>query len=238
MSEVPLELGAHPAGLVAALAGSVGSLAVAGALVAWREPLGLANVGFVMVLVVLAAAIAGGRRAGIVTAATAALAFNYFHTQPYLSLAVAAREDAVSVALLAVVGALVGEIGARASLRHGELQRAVACQRDTDLLLAALAAGATIEEVWSDVRAWLCSGPSVERAAFAAADHPLPPDVADELARTYVLPVAVDGQEMGRLVLTLRSSRIDRASAELGRRAASLLAVLFALRATTPGTLG
>ena len=61
------------------------------------------------------------------SAGVGALAFNYFHTQPLLSFAVAARQDAISVILLAVVGGIVGETAARATA----LRRRAAAERST-----------------------------------------------------------------------------------------------------------
>ena len=90
--------------LAAAVTGPLAALGLAGALVAGRDQLGVANVGFIMMLVVLGAGVAGGRVPGTITAIVAALAFNLFHTQPYLSLEVAARQDVISVGLLAVAG--------------------------------------------------------------------------------------------------------------------------------------
>ena len=44
-------------------------------------------------IVVVAVAALGGRAAGIVTALAAVASFDFFHTQPYLSLAIDSRDD-------------------------------------------------------------------------------------------------------------------------------------------------
>jgi K+-sensing histidine kinase KdpD len=110
--------------VAACLAGPVAALALTGGLVSQREDLGLANVGFLTMLVVLGAALVGGRLAGVLTAVVGALAFNYFHTQPYLSFEVAVRADAISVVLLGLVGLAVGDIGGRLYDRTRQLRDA------------------------------------------------------------------------------------------------------------------
>ncbi|MEZ5265607.1 MAG: DUF4118 domain-containing protein [Acidimicrobiales bacterium] len=210
--------------LAAALAGPVAALGLAGALVAWRSALGVANVGFVMMLVVLAAGATGGRAAGVLTAVVAALAFNLFHTQPYLSLAVAARQDAISVGVLAAAGAVVGEVGARSGQRKRAQQRLQAAQRDVDAVLRAVADGAGTEEAWPllqrGVRTQVPAGACTFQRHTETAGTP-----DDELARTYVVPVIGDGALLGHLLVTLDTVRPNGAQSELLRRSASLLAL-------------
>lgn len=110
--------------ITACLAGPMAALALTGGLVSQRDRLGVANVGFLALLVVLGAALAGGRLAGVITAVIGALAFNYFHTQPYLTLEVAVREDVISVALCAIVGLAIGDVGGRLYERTQQLRRA------------------------------------------------------------------------------------------------------------------
>ena len=66
---------------------------------------------------IVAAASFGGRAAGVTTSVVAALAFNFFHTQPYYSLRISDRFDIITTVLLVVVGLAVGEI-AVLSHRH------------------------------------------------------------------------------------------------------------------------
>ena len=63
----------------------------------------------------------GGRAAGIVTALTAVVSFDFFHTQPYLSLAIDSRDDIETTVLLLVAAVLVGTIATagRSARRRG-----------------------------------------------------------------------------------------------------------------------
>jgi K+-sensing histidine kinase KdpD len=115
--------------IIAGIAGPVAALTVAGALVGQRDTLGVANVGFIVLLIVLVASLIGGRPAGLATAIVGALSFNFFHTQPYQSFAVSAREDVISVVLCAIAGVGIGEVGARLHRRSAELSHARAAIR-------------------------------------------------------------------------------------------------------------
>ena len=65
------------------------------------------NIGLVLVVVVVVVAVAGGRLPGAVAAVTAAVAFDFFYTRPYLRLTIDSRDDVETTVLLLVVG-LVG----------------------------------------------------------------------------------------------------------------------------------
>src|SRR5262245_12506281 len=96
--------------------GVASAIAIAGLLVPIRDWMGASNVALVLVIVVVAAAILGGRMAGALTSVAAALSFDYFHTQPYYNLRISDREDVIAAVLLLVVGLAVGEL---AALRAG-----------------------------------------------------------------------------------------------------------------------
>ena len=53
-----------------------------------------------------------GRMSGILTAVTAAMAFNYFHTEPFHSLRINGAQAIVTVLLLALLGLVMSEISA------------------------------------------------------------------------------------------------------------------------------
>jgi K+-sensing histidine kinase KdpD len=95
--------------VIAALA----PIAVAAALVPLRDAVDNTNIALGMVLVVLAAALTGGRTAGAVAAISSVLAFDFFLTRPYLSLTIDATDDIVTTALLLPVGLLVGSVAVR-----------------------------------------------------------------------------------------------------------------------------
>ncbi|MGH8999181.1 MAG: DUF4118 domain-containing protein [Acidimicrobiia bacterium] len=85
-------------------------IAVAAALVSVRGEIDNANVALLLTVVVVAAAAIGGRVAGAVAAVSAVLSFNFFHTQPYLSLAIDSGDDVETTVLLLVVGLAVGQL--------------------------------------------------------------------------------------------------------------------------------
>jgi K+-sensing histidine kinase KdpD len=103
--------------MVGSTAGALGAIGVAGLLVPVRDELGNTNVALVLVIVVVGAALVGGRVAGAVTSCAAAVAFNFFHTQPYRSLRVHDDADVWTVVLLVVVGVVVGEVAVLADRR-------------------------------------------------------------------------------------------------------------------------
>jgi K+-sensing histidine kinase KdpD len=139
--------------IIAGIAGPVAALAVAGALVGQRETLGIANVGFVILLIVLIASLVGGRPAGLATAVVGALGFNFFHTQPYQSFAVAAREDVISVILCGIAGIGIGEVGARLHRRSDELAHARAANKIATRLITEIGEHRSVAATWATGRA-------------------------------------------------------------------------------------
>ncbi len=76
------------------------------------------NAALVLMIVVVAIAAIGGRAAGIITAFAAVASFDFFHTQPYLSLAIDSRDDVETTILLLVAAVIVGTIAS-----HGRSAR-------------------------------------------------------------------------------------------------------------------
>lgn len=222
--------------LAAAVTGPLAALGLAGALVAQRDQLGVANVGFIMMLIVLGAGVAGGRVPGTITAIVAALAFNLFHTQPYLSLEVAARQDAISVGLLAVAGAVVGEVGARAGRRRRALVRVRVVQQDFDAVLQAIADGVPLERSWQDLHACVLTHAGAERCTFQQHTETAGTS-AEDLRRTFVVPVVADGHTVGHLLVTLPADGPSRAAADIVARAATMLALAMQRHHTIPNEL-
>ena len=87
---------------------------VAALLVPLRDHVQAANLALVLVLVVVAAAAVGGRGAGAVAAVVSALSFDFFLTQPYLSLQIDSADDIETTLILLVIGLVVGELVVRA----------------------------------------------------------------------------------------------------------------------------
>lgn len=128
---------------IAPVGGPLVAVGVAAATSTLRGNVGSANVGVALAAVVVGAALLG-RIAGILTALTAALAFNYFHTEPYGSLRINSAGDAAFVALLAVLGFVVGDVRSwqreRAADRWIESAHDSAASRVQDVLSHELSA--------------------------------------------------------------------------------------------------
>ncbi len=106
------------------------SVAVGAVLATMRPIFDSTNAALVLMIVVVAVAMLGGRAAGVVTALAAVVSFDFFHTEPYLSLAINSRDDVETTLLLLVAGVLVGTIAtagrvakARAGSAGHEIQR-------------------------------------------------------------------------------------------------------------------
>jgi hypothetical protein len=111
------------------------------------------NMALALVVPVLVGAVVGGRLAGAVSAIAAALCFDFFFTQPYLSLRIDGSNDLTSVFVLLVVALIAAEVGIRA--RRGS-RAAREARSDLDRLVRVIelaARGADLEDVASSVRA-------------------------------------------------------------------------------------
>jgi len=115
---------------VASALGGLAAIVAAGVLVGVRGTIDNTNIALILVVVVVAAAAGGGRRAGAVTAVVATMAFDFFHTKPYLSLKIDSGDDLETTLLLLVIGLLVGQValsgrrwGAEALEGRGEVER-------------------------------------------------------------------------------------------------------------------
>jgi hypothetical protein len=93
--------------------GVIGALALAATLASVGGWMGPVNVALILAIFVAGIAAGGGRVAGAATGVAAAIAYNFFSTEPVHSLRVDHPRDIVTVGLLAVVGVVVGELGRR-----------------------------------------------------------------------------------------------------------------------------
>lgn len=105
-----------------------GPLAVTVALIPARSHIRTTNVSLVLVVVILVAAITGGRVGAVIAAIGSAFWFDVFFTRPYNSFRINSADDVETTVLLLVVGLVVGEI----VLRSREHQR-VAEVRDVEI---------------------------------------------------------------------------------------------------------
>ncbi len=101
------------------LAASLGALVVFGVAVGLTALPGGRPPASVTVLVLVAVVVAvgglGGKLAGAVAAVMASLCFNFFHTEPYLSLRIHGGADVVTFLLLLAVGLGAGSLAGRAA---------------------------------------------------------------------------------------------------------------------------
>jgi K+-sensing histidine kinase KdpD len=131
-------------------------LATAAALVPVRSRLVSTNIALILVITVVAFAASGRRGVAMVAACSAAVAFNFFATEPYYSLRIESRDDVETALLLLVVGLIVGELAVRGRRARSEVQRGredlervqglgamVATGEDPDYVLLATAAELT-----------------------------------------------------------------------------------------------
>lgn len=105
--------------LMALGAGSLGALVLGIGLIPLRELTPAANFAFVFMALVIVMAEWGGAKAAVGTALTSALSLDFFLTQPYLRLEIAAKEDLVAFGGLAFCGLLVAGLAGRRERRRG-----------------------------------------------------------------------------------------------------------------------
>ncbi|HEY7606997.1 MAG TPA: DUF4118 domain-containing protein [Actinomycetes bacterium] len=136
-------------GVAWAAAGFVASLLVGVAVEPFRDTVGLENVVLGYLLVVVVAAAVGGRAAGLVSALSAALAYDFFLTTPYHTLRIDSAAQVITVVLLFGTGLVASLAGrarrrrtAEAEIQGGIIQllntvtRAAAAGEDTDQVAA------------------------------------------------------------------------------------------------------
>jgi hypothetical protein len=142
-------------GVAWAAAGFVASLLIGVAIEPFRSTVGLENVALGYLLVVVAAAAVGGRAAGLITALSAALSYDFFLTTPYHSLRIDSAAQVITVALLFGTG-LVASLAGRARRRRtaeAEIQAGIIQLLNT--ITRAAAAGEDTDQVAADALAAL-----------------------------------------------------------------------------------
>jgi hypothetical protein len=213
----------HPAGFETRLSISsvavavLGPVAVAFALLPFRDHIQASSVALVLVLAVLIAAVLGGRPGGAIAALVAAVSFDFLFTRPYYSLSINNGDDVQTVILLLAVGLAVGEIVARSRRSQAVARRR---SRETEYLrhVAELAAGGEspgrlVSVVQNELTAILDhKSCRFERPPFPTSLPQLrhrgirvdagPPD-PEGLTSQVELPVRGAGRLLGRFVLTM-----------------------------------
>ena len=88
----------------------LGPIAVAALLVPLRDELVPTNLALILVVIVVLAAVAGGRASGAAAAVVAALSYDFFLTEPYLSLHIESADDIETALILLAIGLIVGQL--------------------------------------------------------------------------------------------------------------------------------
>jgi K+-sensing histidine kinase KdpD len=167
--------------------GPLAALVVSASTSSVRDQVGATNVGIALAIIVVLAALTG-RVAGLLTAAVAAISFNFFHTQPYHSLRVHESRDVVIIALLLVLGFVVSDITAwrrrrdAIAFRHGTA--AEAPQRITEMLQSPQPVGA----VWPAIATMIMDQLTLADVSFVPGSHTDLPLIS----RTGALHAGVD----------------------------------------------
>jgi K+-sensing histidine kinase KdpD len=194
--------------------------AVAALLIPGRGHLNTADDALVLVVVTVAVASWGNRRAAALCALMAALSFDFFLTVPYQSLRISGGSDVTTEILFVVTGLLVGELAARGQ-RHRraavegryelgrihEMAERIAGGEEPDFVLMAVAA--ELRELLSLQDCRFVSEPPSEKGARINPDgtvrlNPLqwPTASAGLPTRQVELPVRGGGGTMGTFILT------------------------------------
>jgi K+-sensing histidine kinase KdpD len=130
-----------------AAATAAGAMMVAGLLVPFRSHLTGTTVALVMMVVVVCAAAVGGRFAGVATAVTATLSYDFLFTRPYQSLKIASADDVEVTILLLLCGLIVGTVAARAERSGSTAARMKGDLLHVHRIAELVAAGAPVAEV-------------------------------------------------------------------------------------------
>ncbi|MGZ8751917.1 MAG: DUF4118 domain-containing protein, partial [Acidimicrobiia bacterium] len=119
-----------PASPIALAISGLAPIAVAALLVTVRSELVAANLALIMVLVVVGAAVIGGRAGGAIAAVMSVISYDFFLTEPYLSFRIESADDIETTILLLVIGLVVGQLvtigrrrGRAAEEAHEEITR-------------------------------------------------------------------------------------------------------------------
>ena len=204
-----------------AVVGPILALLIAGGLVPLRDTLGVTNVALLIALVVVVAATAD-RSAGAITAVVAALSYNFFHTQPYRSLRIDNGRDILTVVILLVIGLAVSEISVRTRAAARESRRHACAETALERTSAMLARGASVAEVWEEIRIDLIELLRVEECRYEAGALTTLPEIERSgtlHARTWrwnvggfelppegaAIPVTRAGVVFGQIVLVPRA---------------------------------
>jgi hypothetical protein len=206
------------------------------ALVPLREHVLNTNLALVLVVVVLGAAVAGGRTAGVVGALSAALAYDFFLTLPYGSFTMERGDDIETTVLLGAIGLIAGELVERARrseaaaiARRRELER---IQRRAELAaggerpgrLIALSAEELTEILDLKACRYVPGAPPEDLPVFTHGAIRVPGVVSEHAPPgAAALPVRAHGQDLGHFLLVFPTPSFGiRASTDAKHAAVAL----------------
>ena len=110
--------------------GAPAAIAVGASLTSTRWAVNSVNTALVFMVLVVAVAALGGRAAGAITAVASVMSYDFFHTEPYLSMAIDSRDGIETTVLLLIAGLLVGTIASKGrSARDRETSTRVEVRR-------------------------------------------------------------------------------------------------------------
>ena len=142
-------------GAIAAVAGMLLPLGIAGLLVPFRMTFADASASLVLVAAVTVVAIGGTRIAGYLAALSAAIWFDFFLTRPYERLVIDRRPDIEITVSLFLVGVLITELAARSRGNHRRAREESSYVDRICQVADLVAAGGSVDEVLAEVRAQL-----------------------------------------------------------------------------------
>jgi Domain of unknown function (DUF4118) len=195
-------------------------MGVAAAFIPLRDHVAATDVALLLTVVILVAAILGGRLVGAAAAFDAAFAFDVFFTRPYYSLRIDRAEEIETAVLMLIVGVAIGEIVTRskrdrfaAHVSRSNLERV---SRITELAAGGEPPGRLIRVARRELMDVLdLNDCEFERPPFFDAlprlSHSgltIPPILGDDRnaadrSTRIELPIWAEGLEIGRFVLTL-----------------------------------
>ena len=128
-------------------AGTIGVLVLAAATSSVRTDLGVANVALALAVVSIAVALVTWA-GGLATSVVAALALNWFHTDPVHTLRISQTEDVLAVALLAGLGIGVSVVTAVRVRQAAVTAQSIGAAAAAVAVRGATAADGPVGEVW------------------------------------------------------------------------------------------
>jgi K+-sensing histidine kinase KdpD len=199
--------------------GGLGPIAVAAALVPFRNDIEHTTCVLILVVVVVLAAMAGGRATGALGAIVAATSFDFFLTKPYLSLRIDSAADIETTVMLLVIGLLVGQMVVWAKRSRRAAQQAADEIARFRRVSEQAARGVSIDDLVHSVEAELIGLLHLETCHF---ERGAPTGTQPRLERTgtltehhrrfagsefalpregVILPVVGNGKALGHLVM-------------------------------------